>query len=149
MIVVLNANTLGISEYDLDPIDVASVNGEPHLLLSDSLASLDASGDERVEFSVQTGQLRFGTPLPKRVLWLYPFLRSSGYTLVTTILDKDDSGSEHTQQLPGTGVVPREWPVKLGRTEVGSIGVSFSGAGFAEWALYALSASFEPARWRR
>ena len=151
MIVVINASSLGVSEYDIDDVvDVASVSGALRVMGPSGEIASSALGSETFSVSFETGRLNFGAALPKRATWAYPMLSStSGVTLAVVA---EEFGEESTQEydVPSAGSAPREYPVKLAR------GVEFTSAVFRFSCdqnglnrMHRFAVAIEPARWRR
>lgn len=59
-IVVINANTLAVSEYSLTALDVVEHEGEVWFVEIDKLTKLSEDGLENINPYIQTGQLNFG-----------------------------------------------------------------------------------------
>lgn len=58
-VVVLNSNTLAVSEYDLDVLDVIEHEGEVYFVTATGLKKLTSNGDENINSYIQTGQINF------------------------------------------------------------------------------------------
>jgi hypothetical protein len=105
MITILNANTLGISEYDIsNVIDIVSASGTLYYCTPSGVYYLDSSSTESVTSVVKTGKVFFADNSPK----LFPYLEFScdvedtGITSISTINSTPVTGidfARHTEEV--------------------------------------------------
>lgn len=87
---VLNANTLAVSEYSIAGVlDVVEHEGEVYFLAADSLTKLDTSAPAASGY-IQTGSLGLNSPMGRRCTMIAVDTLSEEMPVVTTI-DQDDA----------------------------------------------------------
>jgi hypothetical protein len=64
--IVINANTLAISEYDISALDVLEYEDEVYFASASGMTKLSADGEEAVVSTLKTGQIDFDTTVGKR-----------------------------------------------------------------------------------
>jgi hypothetical protein len=66
-VVVVNANTLAVTEYSISALDVVEHDGEVYFVGATGLKKLSSSGDENINPYIQTGQVNFGSNSAKYI----------------------------------------------------------------------------------
>jgi hypothetical protein len=117
-VVVINAQTLGVSEYDLDAVDVVEgPGGVAWLALADGVAALGGVSQEAVDCRAQTGRLAFGDGQRHKACVEARFEGlAPGGAVVTTITGELGALVERQYQVrPTVGPDARARRVRLGR----------------------------------
>jgi hypothetical protein len=104
--IVLNANTLAVSTYSVEPLDIVVHDNEVYFVSELGLTKLSASGTETVVSALQTGQLDFGTTIGKRCPSVSLISQNDSIPEVSTIDDalveypagiRQGSANKHTR----------------------------------------------------
>lgn len=141
MIAVINARTLGVTEYDLDWSDVIDEDGVVKGLGADGIYALAEDGDLTPSPMVETGRMDFGATTPKTAERAYVLAQGDDDLALTVIADGPAGAVEVAYQLPARALDGQtERTVRLGRGLEGQrIGLRLEPAGGGAWSLGGLA----------
>lgn len=148
LIVVLNANTLAVSEYTVPALDVVTYEGVLHFVQADGLATLDLAttdpGD--VVALLESGMLALGTDGKKYVPRFNATLSGDSVTEAWATIELDgDSIEIGPYELPGRSgpaSFVRKWRL-AGGIKADSISLRFEGKAGTAWKLQGLTIDAE------
>jgi hypothetical protein len=113
---VLNANTLAVSEYSIAPLDVVEHEGEVYFVTATGLTKLDGAGTLDAVSNIRTGKISPASGLITGVRFAHLAVSADGPVELRTY--RDDDGVERMDRYP-IPVVPdghaRERTVVLGK----------------------------------
>lgn len=148
LIVVLNTNTLAVSEYTVPALDVVTYEGVLHFVQADGLATLDLAttdpGD--VVALLESGMLALGTDGKKYVPRFNATLSGDSVTEAWATIELDgDSIEIGPYELPGRSgpaSFVRKWRL-AGGIKADSISLRFEGKAGTAWKLQGLTIDAE------
>lgn len=145
IVVVLNANTLAVSEYSISALDAIVFDGELYFVQADGLVKL-AAGTADSAAIVKTGMLNLGADEKKYVPGLRATLAGDSTTTVTVTIELDgdsrDLGPYELVGRSGPASFVRKWKL-AGGVKVDNLALTLNGSGGTDWKLQGLSVSAE------
>lgn len=115
-VVVLNAQTLAVTEYSLSALDVVEHEGEVWFVTATGLSKLDSAAPLDFVSSIRTGKLNFVPGSVTGARFAHASIASTGP--VELLSHRDDDGIERTDRYPIPIVPsgqPRERTIPLGK----------------------------------
>ena len=97
---VLNANTLAVTEYSLTPLDVVEHEGEVYFVTATGLSKLSADGVEKFSWSFSTGELELVEGAIGTVTKLSLSGKSAGEIRLTVVAQEYGEETETFYSLP-------------------------------------------------
>lgn len=114
MIVVVNLNTGGVTEYGLAWTDLAVQSGVVYGLSAAGIEALDEDGDTPGDWVLETGEMALAPGVSASLRELYLSVTADGPLLLTATGDQDGGERAVAYNVPAlTGTKARDWPVRL------------------------------------